>query len=339
MSNYRIQFQKIDREEDFAMFAHHIDGQVTGDHVMNLSGSIARGVIRKFHLDVGLHMRTWDIVVNTPVTLIKEAVPVLVNNSTFSLFYVMTPGSLVLDAIGEHHQFSKIMNRSALFVSDDLSTSFTLRPFQPVQFIDFSISAYWLMQQMKNTDSLPDNLNHFLLEAHAPQIMSEDCSTQTNLAINKLFINAMQKEKDEATRNSLSSYLVTDLLYRHCAKEQKGVHGKRELYYDKIMEVEAIIMEHLQSNLPALPVIAQRVALSESTLKRYFKSTFGRSVYEYYLEKKMILAKHIMLDNTLTVNEIAEMMGYEKVSNFIDIFKKHHGHSPGSIKKRGFSAS
>jgi AraC-like DNA-binding protein len=338
MSNYRIQFQKIDREEDFVHFAGQIDGQVTDGHVMNLSGSIARGVIRKFHLDVGLHMRAWDMVVNTPVTLIKEAIPVLVNNSTFSLFYVMTPGSLVLEAIGEHHQFGKIMNRSALFVSDDLSASFRLRPFQPIQFIDLSIGTYWLLQQMKNTDSLPDSLNHFLLKAHAPQIMLDDCSTQTNLAVTKLFINAMQKEKDEATRNSLSSFLVTDLLYRHCTKEQKGMNARKELYYDKIVEVEAIIMEHLQSSLPALPVIAQQVGLSESTLKRYFKSKFGRSIYEYYLEKKMILAKHIMLHNTLTVNETAGMMGYEKVSNFIDIFKKHHGHSPGSIKKRSFSA-
>jgi AraC-like DNA-binding protein len=34
------------------------------------------------------------------------------------------------------------------------------------------------------------------------------------------------------------------------------------------------------------------------------------------------------------VNDVAELMGYEKVSHFIEIFKKHHGGSPGSIKKK-----
>lgn len=342
MHNYCIQFQKIDREEDFMQFAQQLDGQVIDGQTIELSGSIARGIVRKFHLDVGLHMRIWDIVVNIPVTLKREAIPVLINNSTFSLFYTMTPGSLVLNTIGEHQQFSKIINRSALFLSDDLSASFTLRPFQPVQFIDFSISTYWLMQQLQHTDSLPKSVNNTLLETHASSIISEDCNTQVNLAVNKLFINSMQQENDVATRSSLSSFLITDLLCRNCVNEQKMLATKKDLYYDKIMEVEAIIMEHLQQGLPSQPELAQQVGLSQSTLKRYFKSIFGKSMYEYYLEKKMILAKNMMLDNTLNVNEMALMMGYEKVSNFINIFKKYHGHSPGSIKsglKRGFSSN
>ena len=102
-------------------------------------------------------------------------------------------------------------------------------------------------------------------------------------------------------------------------------------------EAEAILQAHLQKNLPRLDNIAQQVALSESTLKRYFKVTFGKSVYEYYLEKKMDFAKTLLLGKPITVNEAAEILGYEKVSNFIDIFKKHHGYSPGSMKKRMFA--
>jgi AraC-like DNA-binding protein len=78
------------------------------------------------------------------------------------------------------------------------------------------------------------------------------------------------------------------------------------------------------------------VALSETTLKRYFKLIYGKSVYDYYLNKKMEMARTILLQNPYSVNEIAELMGYEKVSHFIEIFKKHHGCSPGSIKKKQF---
>ena len=103
------------------------------------------------------------------------------------------------------------------------------------------------------------------------------------------------------------------------------------------MEAEAILQAHLQKNLPRLQNIAQQVALSESTLKRYFKAIFGKSVYEYYLEKKMDFAKTLMMGKPISVNETAELLGYEKVSNFIDIFKKHHGFSPGSMKKRMYA--
>jgi AraC-like DNA-binding protein len=336
MQNHCIQFEKIDRDEDFARFAREINGQATTDHVIQLSGPVAKGLIRKFHLDVGLHMRTWDLVVNTPVALHKKALPVLVNNSSFSIFYIMTPEGLVLNNIGQHHTFNTIENRCALFISDDLSVDAAMQPHQPIQFIDFSISTYWLLQQLKNTDSLPDSLYHAIIEARSPQILFEVCATQVNLAVNRLFINAMQKNKEEASFNTLSALLVTDLLYRLCRTEPKCTTNKSDVYYDKIVAVEAIIMEHLQKDLPTLPDIAHRVSLSESTLKRYFKSIFGRSIYEYYLEKKMMLAKRMLLDKPLSVNEAAEMMGYEKVSNFIDIFKKHHGHSPGSMKKRGF---
>jgi AraC-like DNA-binding protein len=89
----------------------------------------------------------------------------------------------------------------------------------------------------------------------------------------------------------------------------------------------------MHTTLPCLGIVARQVALSESTLKRYFKLIFNKSIYEYYLYRKMEAARKLLLEKPVTVNEAAELMGYEKVSNFIDIFKKHHGYSPGTIRK------
>jgi AraC-like DNA-binding protein len=52
----------------------------------------------------------------------------------------------------------------------------------------------------------------------------------------------------------------------------------------------------------------------------------------------MELAKTLLLQQPCSVNEMAELMGYEKVSHFIEIFKKHHGCSPGSVKKQVVNA-
>jgi AraC-like DNA-binding protein len=58
---------------------------------------------------------------------------------------------------------------------------------------------------------------------------------------------------------------------------------------------------------------------------------YGKSIYGYYLEKKMEVAKKILVENRITVKEIAEILGYRQVSAFIESFTKHHGYSPGSF--------
>lgn len=75
------------------------------------------------------------------------------------------------------------------------------------------------------------------------------------------------------------------------------------------------------------------MALSESTLKRNFKMLYGTSIYEYYLRKKMQKARQLFTEKAIPVKEVAYMLGYEKVSNFIQMFKKHHNLSPGRLKK------
>lgn len=47
----------------------------------------------------------------------------------------------------------------------------------------------------------------------------------------------------------------------------------------------------------------------------------------------MELAKRLIVERNMNVNQAADEMGYENVSNFIDTFKKHFGYLPGAIRK------
>ena len=128
--------------------------------------------------------------------------------------------------------------------------------------------------------------------------------------------------------------LVADffsMIFDHSAKE---VLESRVIHHEKMMEVEYFLKQHLETTLPDISSIARTMALSVSTLKRHFKLMFGKSIYEYYLEMKMEHARQLLTDRNLSVNEVANMLEYEKVSCFIDIFKKHHGYSPGMIRKK-----
>jgi AraC-like DNA-binding protein len=334
MEHYRIQLAKPGREEDFNRFLKQIDGEVETGGDIRLSGKIARGLIKRFHLDVGLSLRVWDVVFQQPVLLHKEGLPAPQHNNALSAFYILTPENITLKSVGHHQQFSRAWSRDVLLASDDVHMEMIVQPHRPVQIIDFSVTTYWFEQQVKTTDAgVKKNLQP-VEDWNFPLIRIEPCSSRDSLVTNKLFNIAMHEKNDSPPLHALSACMLTDLLLNVLTADAKKAPMYKDVYYEKIMQVEAILQEHLQKNLPPLAAIAQQVALSESTLKRYFKIFFGTSVYDYYLQKKMHLAKSMLQEKMMTVNEIADMMGYEKVSNFIDIFKKHHGFSPGAIKKR-----
>jgi AraC-like DNA-binding protein len=69
-----------------------------------------------------------------------------------------------------------------------------------------------------------------------------------------------------------------------------------------------------------------------SSLLRQFKIMYGKSIHDYYIEKKMELAKKLVLEENKTVKEIALMLGYNQASPFIEAFSKLYGYSPGSLK-------
>jgi AraC-like DNA-binding protein len=106
------------------------------------------------------------------------------------------------------------------------------------------------------------------------------------------------------------------------------------LYHEEqIADAEKILMQNITSGLPDLKTLAAELSMSESTLKRYFKKIYGKNIYEYYLEKKMMHARTLLDERKKSVTEIAYTLGYEKVSQFITMFKRFYGIQPGAYKQ------
>jgi AraC-like DNA-binding protein len=331
---YSIPLFRIDNENDFKNFSVETGGRLTDENsTICFSGTLGRGHIKKWHLDAGLYVRVWDCVFSKTVELVKEVSPTLAANNGFSLLCILTPETVELKSINQHQQFNKLREKSFALMSDAVSVGMHIHPHLPVQLIDFTISSYWLKQQPGHIH-IARYFNDGAADDTGSPVLTVPCSVRNNPTVSKLFNALGQKEQDATGLLSLSISLIRDFLSSTSREETDKTPTHIDLYYEKVKEAEAILVSHLQNTLPRLSFIAQKVALSESTLKRYFKLIYGRSIYEYYLNRKMELARELIIQRPLTVNEAAEIMGYEKVSNFIDIFKKYHGCSPGSIKKK-----
>jgi len=345
MEFYSIQLAAAGRQEALRRFLDQIDGETDPHGNIWLSGKIAKGQIRKIHLAPGLAMSVWAVEFRQPVMLCKEGAPVAQHiyatepgfmprqDFTFNAFYLLTPEQVTLKRVGLHQHFSRAWSREVLLASDDVQLVWQAESGGLIHFIDFSISTEWYGRQTRVSDPAKKNIPE-VQEWNFPIIKIDPCSSRDVLVTNKLFQLATHEEFECEPLKALSANMLTDLIASTLAGRTKKMPIYKEIYFEKIVEVEAILREHLQKTLPPLASLARQVQLSESTLKRYFKIFFGTSVYDYYLQKKMHFAKGMMIEKMLTVNEIADLMGYEKVSNFIDIFKKHHGFSPGTVKKK-----
>jgi AraC-like DNA-binding protein len=76
------------------------------------------------------------------------------------------------------------------------------------------------------------------------------------------------------------------------------------------------------------------VGTNECTLKNGFKRLFGDTVFGYLFDYRMEMARNYLLDTGKTMQEIAELVGYEYHSHFTTAFKRKFGVSPQEYRGR-----
>lgn len=100
----------------------------------------------------------------------------------------------------------------------------------------------------------------------------------------------------------------------------------------KIKNAKEIIIEEM-NNPPSLDELAKRVGLNIKKLKNDFKEFYGVPVFTFLLNYKMELAKKLLLEQQLNVNEIALNLGYSNSSHFIAAFKRKFEITPKQFAK------
>lgn len=97
-----------------------------------------------------------------------------------------------------------------------------------------------------------------------------------------------------------------------------------------------MIKNYIKSNLDqkiTLADLSYRLHCSTVTLTNHFKAEFGITIMEYVIEKRMNLAKHLLLENTYSIAQIAEKCGFSDPEYFSKCFKRCQGCCPQVWKK------
>lgn len=74
-------------------------------------------------------------------------------------------------------------------------------------------------------------------------------------------------------------------------------------------------------------------------LSSIFKKTTGHTLSNYYQERKLETSRLLLIENKLSITEIAELLNYASLYAFSKAFTKHFGISPQKYKKSKISFS
>jgi AraC-like DNA-binding protein len=84
---------------------------------------------------------------------------------------------------------------------------------------------------------------------------------------------------------------------------------------------------------PTIKELAKEVAMSESKLKKIFKTVFGLPPYEYFQKHRMQKARIMLLSGDHSIKDVGYTLGYSNLSNFTLAFKKEFKMLPSDLLK------
>lgn len=96
---------------------------------------------------------------------------------------------------------------------------------------------------------------------------------------------------------------------------------------DIIAKADAYIREHFRENINREDVAAV-ACITPNYLSKQFHSRKGMNLREYINKIRIDEAKRLLLTTNLSVSEVAGMAGYDNISYFSTVFRKHTGMSP-----------
>ncbi len=155
-----------------------------------------------------------------------------------------------------------------------------------------------------------------------------------------LFIPLNQLFSTDAAENTIILYQKAKVLEvlsicfgkRENPNEEACPFLRDEENVDKIRAAKKILIARL-SNPPSLKDLSKEIGLNEYNLKSGFKNIYGAPAMTWLSNYKMELARKELMENGNKINEIADHLGYNSASHFIEAFKKKFGITPKKFQQ------
>lgn len=332
-SHIQFSFTSIAAEEFRSSLASAFDCKIENS-LIPISPDNGQGTFFLKEVDKDFFFFSADVVLKKDLICNKQVIYQENHRKSFTVSYILRADNVkvVNTILGE-----KIILKqecAIFFVTDESGIRFELPAGEEFKLMSFNVSEQWLRKELNDTHKFYDEIISKLCYSDKAGIFIEAGSIEELKILSDIETQISSDPDNILSLKAKVFSLVSKFFLKDFQKTQTSRDEFKLSYSEKMLEVEKILIAHLEKKLPDLKSIARERSLSVSTLKRHFKMAFGKNIYEYYLELKMEHAKRLLMENPLTVNEVATKLDYGKVSSFIGMFKKHYGICPGGIRRK-----
>jgi transcriptional regulator GlxA family with amidase domain len=132
---------------------------------------------------------------------------------------------------------------------------------------------------------------------------------------------------DENLVNRVCEQVLTDRVRSPTDRQRLPLRARLGVQNSKVLSIIELMEANLAEPL-SLIEIADRVDLSRRQIERLFRTEMGRSPARYYLEIRLDRARHLLLQSSMPVVEVAVACGFVSASHFSKCYRELYSRSP-----------
>lgn len=132
---------------------------------------------------------------------------------------------------------------------------------------------------------------------------------------------------DDNLVNRVCEQVLTDRVRNPTDRQRLPLRARLGVQNSKVLTIIELMEANLAEPL-SLVEIADHVDLSRRQIERLFRIEMGRSPARYYLEIRLDRARHLLIQSSMPVVEVAVACGFVSASHFSKCYRELYARSP-----------
>ncbi len=132
---------------------------------------------------------------------------------------------------------------------------------------------------------------------------------------------------DDHLVNRVCEQVLTDRVRSPTDRQRLPLRARLGVQNAKVLSIIELMEGNLSEPLSLIEV-ADHVGLSRRQIERLFRTEMGRSPARYYLEIRLDRARHLLIQSSLPVVEVAVACGFVSASHFSKCYRELYSRSP-----------
>lgn len=142
-----------------------------------------------------------------------------------------------------------------------------------------------------------------------------------------MMLHLVAEDFDDDLVNRICEQMLTDRVRAAGDRQRLPLRARLGVQNARVLSIIELMEANLSEPL-SLIEIADHVGLSRRQIERLFRQEMGRSPARYYLEIRLDRARHLLVQSSLPVVEIAIACGFVSASHFSKCYRELYAKSP-----------